>query len=593
MLNRWIAAVAPTGRDSKADGETAVRALLSENGAFARDPAPVALMRGDGTVLSANASFNRAAQQLKADGTLDRLVGEAAASGAPGRGAVTLNQGVDQSAAAGEIFWELDVLPLPGGDTVLVRTHDVTRDRTLRDALVESRKRYKDLVEASSDFVWEIGPGGNFVFVSPGGALGYAAAELVDRHPSEFVPGNLSDPETLPFLAREPVTDVDVWFRRADGSEALLIASATPIFGDHGGWIGTRGVCRDATEERERDAALAAAQTREQLLAYVIREIHDEIDPANMLNAAAIATARALSSRSCKIYQVSASGDRVPAAEYGATTPNHSPADSQADSVEESLLVQSAESGEPVMAADADRHLMVQATTYRNQVNGAICLTRALSDGGWTGDDVALAQDIATQMAIAIEQIEYHAKLEKLSRTDELTGLLNRRAFFEELEARIGRDRVSTSPGALFFVDLDNFKLVNDVHGHHRGDEALIAVSKILVDNTRPGDLVSRFGGDEFALWFDRTDETSAAPRALELLAASKNLAEFSGDAVRKLGFSVGIAIWTPGAAESEAGLTGRADEAMYEIKKGSKGGYVIAAPYDPDPATVPKEAAS
>jgi diguanylate cyclase (GGDEF)-like protein/PAS domain S-box-containing protein len=585
MLNRLKDAVASSSRDNKADGETAVRALLSENGAFARDPAPVALMRGDGTVLSANASFTQAEQILKDDGTLDRLVQESASSGTMRRGTVELIKGIGSSGETDELYWELDVLPLPGGDTVLVQTHDVTRDRTLRDALVESRKRYKDLVEASSDFVWEIGAGGNFVFVSPGGALGYSAAELVDHHPSEFIPSNLSDADSLPFLAREAVTDVDVWFRRADGSAALLIASATPILGEKGGWVGARGVCRDATEERERDSALAAAQTREKLLAYVTRAIHDEIDPANMLTAAATATARAMSSESCKVYQVSASGDRRQAAEYGPATPT--------DSVEENLLDQSAESGEPVMSADADRHLMVEATTYRKQINGAISLTRKLSDGGWTADDVVLTQEIATQIAIAIEQIEYHAKLEKLSRTDELTGLLNRRAFFEELEARIGRDRVTTSAGALFFVDLDNFKMVNDIHGHHRGDEALIAVSNILTENTRPGDLVSRFGGDEFALWFDRTDENSAGPRALELLEASNQLAEFSGDEIKKLGFSVGIAVWTPGTGESETGLTGRADEAMYEIKKGSKGGYVLAAPYDPSEATAPKEASA
>ncbi|NQU72297.1 MAG: diguanylate cyclase [Rhodospirillales bacterium] len=581
-LKSAVVAADPDGKaDSKADGESAVRTLLSENGAFARDPAPVALMRGDGTVLSGNESFSRAAKQLKDDGTLDHLVREAASSGTQRHGTVELTQ----SASGDEIFWELDVLPLPGGDTVLVQTHDVTRDRTLRDALVDSRKRYKDLVEVSSDFVWEVGASGKFEFVSPGGALGYSAAELVHHHPSEFVPSNHLDVGTLPFLAREPVTDIDVWFHRADGSTALLIASATPMFGEKGAWIGARGVCRDATEDRERDGALAAAQTREKLLAYVTRSIHDEIDPSKMLNAAAEATARALSSACCKIYQVSPSGDRVRAAEYGAAAAD--------DSVEGTLLAQTTGNSEPVMAADADRHLMVQATTYRKQANGAISVTRKLSDGGWTGDEVVLAREIATQIAIAIEQIEYHTKLEKLSRTDELTGLLNRRAFFEELEARIGHDRVSTSPGALFFVDLDNFKLVNDVHGHHRGDEALIAVSKILTDNTRPGDLVSRFGGDEFALWFDRTDETSAAPRALELLGAAKALDEFSGDEVRRLGFSVGIAVWIPGSGESEAGLTGRADEAMYEIKKGSKGGFVLAAPYDPDQTAVSREASA
>ena len=125
--------------------------------------------------------------------------------------------------------------------------------------------------------------------------------------------------------------------------------------------------------------------------------------------------------------------------------------------------------------------------------------------------------------------------------------------------------------------DLDNFKPVNDVHGHQQGDEALKAVSALLTANTRPGDLVGRQGGDEFALWLDRTDEAASITRAKELLAASATLAEFSGDDARPLGISVGIAPWEPDGDETIAELSERADAAMYEIKHGDKGGFAVA----------------
>ncbi len=569
LLNRLIDGFSPSRRTGADDAEAALRGLLADDGVFAGDSAPAALLRADGSVVSGNASFMRVASGLKELGILDRLVSEAASSGTVRREIADLGR-----SRAAQGVWELVALPLPGGANVLVQAHDLSRDRALREALVDSRQRYKDIVEASSDFVWETGPDGNFVFVSRAGAMGFTPDELVGHHPSEFVPRDLSAGSALPFLAHDRVTDVDVWFRRADGEPALLVASAVPITGNDGGWIGARGVCRDVTRDRERDAALAAAQTRERLLAYVTRAMHDEINPADMLAAAAEATARALSASNCRIYRVSPSGGFVRAAEHGPQPGG--------DAREESLLARAAETGEPVMAADSERHVMVEATNYHKQVNGAVTVTRDFDRGAWTADDVILAREIALQLAIAIEQIEYHGKLETLSRTDELTGLLNRRAFFEEMEARIERERSNSGAGALFFIDLDNFKLVNDMHGHHRGDEALVAVASILTENTRPGDLVSRFGGDEFALWLDRTDDESAAPRARELLKAAERLREFSGDENRPLSFSVGIATWSPGADETVAGLTGRADAAMYEIKRGSKGGYVLAPPCDP-----------
>jgi diguanylate cyclase (GGDEF)-like protein len=119
--------------------------------------------------------------------------------------------------------------------------------------------------------------------------------------------------------------------------------------------------------------------------------------------------------------------------------------------------------------------------------------------------------------------------------------------------------------------------LVNDVHGHHQGDEALKAVAELLIANTRPGDFVRRLGGDEFALWLDRTDEASSITRAQELLAASATLARYSGDEAKPLGISLGIASRLPDDDETIAELSERADAAMYEIKHGDKGGYALA----------------
>jgi diguanylate cyclase (GGDEF)-like protein len=364
----------------------------------------------------------------------------------------------------------------------------------------------------------------------------------------EFIPEAAQLGPITPFSTRSEVADVDIWFRRADGGTALLQASARPVLNADGQWVGARGVCRDATEAHRRDAALAAAQRRERLLAYIIRSIHDVPNPADMLSAAVSATAKALGATSCRIYRRAAAGGQTVAAEHGTRLID--------DGLDGKLLLGAAENGEPIMAADADRHLMCALTSYRKSVNGAMVVARPPESGAWAEDDVTLFRDLALQLAIAIEQFDHHRALEALSRTDELTGLLNRRAFFG---------------------DLDNFKLVNDVHGHQQGDAALKAVAALLSANTRPGDLVGRLGGDEFALWLDRTDQAASIARAKELLAASAELAQFSGDEARPLGISVGIAPWLPGGDETIAELSERADTAMYEIKHGDKGGYALA----------------
>jgi diguanylate cyclase (GGDEF)-like protein len=169
-----------------------------------------------------------------------------------------------------------------------------------------------------------------------------------------------------------------------------------------------------------------------------------------------------------------------------------------------------------------------------------------------------------------------------LSRTDGLTGLLNRRAFNDELRARIGRGGEVSAPGALFFIDLDNFKPVNDILGHQKGDEALQAVARMLAEKTRPGDLVARLGGDEFALWLERTENHTAEGRAQELLRDSSVLDEYSGDPERPLGLSLGIAVHQPASEESLDALTLRADEAMYQVKHNGKSGFEIAPPAVP-----------
>ncbi|HIJ64107.1 MAG TPA: PAS domain S-box protein, partial [Rhodospirillaceae bacterium] len=342
----------------------------------------------------------------------------------------------------GPMLYDVNVLPNTDG-CALVLAKDVTLESNLRATLVESRQRYKDLVEISTDFAWELGDDGSFVFVSPRGALGHSADHLVGRKPADFITEQAGDDGLLPFVSEMPVEEAEVWMRRADGTVACLLVSSSPLLDADGRCRGSRGVCRDVTKERERDAALARANNRERLLNYIVRTIRDVVDPTDILGIAAKATARALGAAGCQIFRHDAS-QFIPAATFGKV------------SVAQSLLRQmpDAEIFEGVVDG---RPALGSITRHHHDVNGSIVLWREAEDLPWGEDERAMLDDVANQIGIANEQIANHERILLLSRTDALTGLFNRRAFFEELARRFSRLARDRRPAALIYVDLDNF----------------------------------------------------------------------------------------------------------------------------------------
>ncbi len=365
---------------------------------------------------------------------------------------------------------------------------------------------------------------------------------------------------------------MELWFRRAYGTEACLNAAAVPLLSPDGAWRGARGVCKDVTEMRDLDAALAEARNRERLLGYIARTIRDELDPANMLAAAAAAITRAFGIAACRIYRADPSGALVPAVEHGQIPANAWPL---------TALPGAAERDDQVAVVDEGRAL-VAATRYRKAVNGAVQLWREPETGEWADGDRDLLVGVAGQLGIAHEQVANHEKLVQMSRRDGLTGLLNGRTFIREAQRRLLHANRIGRPGALVYVDLDNFKAVNDVHGHQRGDEALKTLAALLTRSVRVGDLVARLGGDKFALWLEETDETGGEARARGLLTLATELKPYSGDDARPLGLSVGLAIYRPEVPESYEQLVARADAAMYATKRRGKGSYTLAPAAEP-----------
>jgi diguanylate cyclase (GGDEF)-like protein len=162
---------------------------------------------------------------------------------------------------------------------------------------------------------------------------------------------------------------------------------------------------------------------------------------------------------------------------------------------------------------------------------------------------------------------------EKLAREDPLTGLPNRRAFLERLSDELLRAKRNETPVCIAYLDIDNFKHLNDQKGHVEGDLFLQHVAQAIRDTVRVTDVAARLGGDEFAVLFTDAKRIAVEPLAHRLLSRMRALGDrYPG---LDLGASVGMA-WLEAAPDGPQTLLQRADKAMYEAKSAGKHRFAL-----------------
>lgn len=162
-------------------------------------------------------------------------------------------------------------------------------------------------------------------------------------------------------------------------------------------------------------------------------------------------------------------------------------------------------------------------------------------------------------------------KLEHSANYDKLTGLPNRRFFFENLDALIQED--SLSPFVLLFIDLDGFKAINDHHGHDMGDAVLSIVGKRLLHCIRTSDVVARIGGDEFSVILMDLEDYDTIKNLVDKLHQKLQEPMLIQGISCKIDSSIGIARCPQDGRDSDT-LLKNADTSMYIIKHNGKSGY-------------------
>ena len=183
-------------------------------------------------------------------------------------------------------------------------------------------------------------------------------------------------------------------------------------------------------------------------------------------------------------------------------------------------------------------------------------------------------------------------RIEKLAFIDPLTGLPNRRMFMDRMASALAACRERGTSGALVFIDLDNFKSLNDTRGHDVGDAFLVEVAKRLKACVRPQDTVARIGGDEFVVILHEAGRDDAAATRAAILAGNRVLSAMREDFIldtfrHRASASIGAVVFD-GASTSTDDVLKHADTAMYQVKAAGRDGMAIY-----DPATMGEAAAA
>lgn len=202
----------------------------------------------------------------------------------------------------------------------------------------------------------------------------------------------------------------------------------------------------------------------------------------------------------------------------------------------------------------------------RDRVLGVLNVESDKTDA-FDHDEALLLQALASQLAVALELNRARAELDRLTITDPLTGVYNRRYLDRLLPTEQERAERFDRPFALLMLDLDDFKAINDRYGHRQGDHILVAFAQALQRNVRAIDAVIRYGGDEFLVVLLETDAEGASKacqrirqRVVEALDTSPSVPTDV-----RIGVSVGLAVRNPGESVDEK--LAEADQRMYREK--------------------------
>jgi diguanylate cyclase (GGDEF)-like protein len=220
----------------------------------------------------------------------------------------------------------------------------------------------------------------------------------------------------------------------------------------------------------------------------------------------------------------------------------------------------------PLLAGDQVLGIIITGASYPRRV--------------FNEEDVSLLTMFAQQATIAIRNARRFAEVHHLATIDPLTGLHNRRSFFNLARRAYELAKRYRSPLSIVMLDIDNFKWINDTFGHARGDQVLEAAAIQCRSTLRTADIIGRWGGDEIVIALPETDSESARQVAERLHQTLVQTIGYSDEGDRRATVSLGIATYTDATPSlSLEDLIDQADQALYHAKQAGRNRIIVSDP--------------
>jgi two-component system cell cycle response regulator len=235
--------------------------------------------------------------------------------------------------------------------------------------------------------------------------------------------------------------------------------------------------------------------------------------------------------------------------------------------------------------AETNFPVMIAIPLYsQDRIMGVISVHREDADDEFTEEEFDYVVFLGEQAGVAVENVLLHEEARRLSITDGLTGVWNRRYFLMQFPQVLAAAQRFQRPFSVLMLDLDTFKVVNDTYGHQRGDAILVEFAKRVDRVIREVDTFARYGGEEFICLLSETDVNGARTTAEKILEAVRSEPfGLPGEHPLTITVSIGIASY-PVHGESYKALVGAADRALYRAKQEGRDRMCTAAEGEPPP---------
>ncbi len=498
-----------------------------------------------------------------------------------------------QQVAAGDLTQHIEFI----GDLASAFNQMIQKLKKARAELLESEARYRLLAENAVDVIWTMNLDGEFTYISP--SVMHLRGFTVEEAMAQSIEESLAPASAQ--LVREKMNELMVQIAqgekiaggifqldqpRKDGSMISIEVSISGLYDLNGILVGIQGSSRDITErlkiiyaEQEQRilaealkntaAALNSAMSLEDVFDCLLENI-GHVVPHDTVDILTVDRTDHASVKRSEGYQKFIPDARPEIIAMSLPVEGTFNLKTMRDSERPFLINELSDLNwvETEATRWARSHLGTPILV-KGKVVGFIILLSTVP-GFFSAEQALHLQAFADLAAVAIEKADLYEQLNELATIDSLTGIANRRHFFNLAETELARAVRYNRPLAALMMDVDNFKQVNDSYGHSVGDDVLVEIVHRCQQELRSNDLFGRYGGEEFSFILPETNSASALIVADRLRKLIANKPFYAHNEAFKVTVSIGVTDFKASVPSARA-LLDQADQALYFSKQSGR----------------------